>query len=107
MRSTKKIVTIVFCFLQQDDKYPKTLADSYYQIDQYKYNIKIIQRATGKAATSNDAFDDEFDTGHSFLSAGTTPTDWKRNGNGKNGGNGKEQQTGNRETGSTNPNGDG
>ena len=30
-------------FLQNDDKYPKTLADAYYRIDQYKYNIKIVQ----------------------------------------------------------------
>ena len=63
MRSTKKIVTIVFCFLQQDDKYPKTLADSYYQIDQYKYNTKIVQRDAGKATSNDDA---DIDVQHSF-----------------------------------------
>ena len=87
--------------LQQDDKYPKTLADAYYRIDQYKYNTKIIQRAAGKTATPSN---DEFDTGHSFLSAcnaptSTMPTAWEQNVNGKNVSNG----IGTRETGSTNP----
>ena len=88
-------------FLQKDDKYPKTLADSYYRIDQYKYNTKIIQRAAGKTTATTE----EIDTGHSFLSAGrrpppTVPTGWKRNGNGKTK-QSNDGTTGTRATGST------